>query len=98
MILAKLKQMRIHEELTLYQEGDKAEEIYFILHGNVTAQVDILPILKQKRQEKMGEEFLESDDEQDFANHKYMPINIYVEGSYFGDFECLVSEDHIREF
>jgi CRP-like cAMP-binding protein len=57
--------------------------VYFILKGSIKLQTDISEVL--------------SDDalvDPDFFN---VPFNLYVEGSYFGDSDCLLSKKAFRE-
>lgn len=52
--------------------------------------LDLLPYLKDKNQEEDSD----SDEEDQSLN---LPFNLYVEGSYFGDSDCLLEKDASRE-
>lgn len=49
-----------------------------------------MPYLKDKN-------FEEDSDEDDEDNSLNLPFNLYVEGSYFGDSDCLLEKDGSRE-
>lgn len=61
--------------------------VYFILKGSVIMYVDLHdPSINPDHQPKEKKNDEEDSDEDDAFN---IPFNLYVEGSYFGDSDCL---------
>ena len=71
-LLPKLKPLKVYELDVLYNTGDTAEEVFFILKGRVKLHCDA-----NEGDETLGE--------------NWIPFNLYVEGSYFGDSDIIVS-------
>lgn len=71
-MLPKLKPLKVYESDTLYNQGDTAEEVFFILKGRVKLLCDA-----NEGDEELGE--------------SWVPFNLYVEGSYFGDSDIIAT-------
>ena len=72
--------MKVYQKDILYNQGDYAEEVFFILKGRVKMYYDVNESLLEK-QEKSEKVIIN------------MPFNLYVEGSYFGDSDIFLSDD-----
>ncbi|CDW71963.1 cation channel family protein [Stylonychia lemnae] len=93
-VLPLLKNMKIYKGDTLYSQGDHADEIYFILKGSVIMHIDLHdPTINPSYQPKQKT----NEDEEDDDDSYNVPFNLYVEGSYFGDSDCLFQRRLQRE-
>lgn len=62
----------------LFSQGDIAEEVFFVLDGGFTLYVDVSDQLT-----------LESGTIDPVKDAFNVPYSLYVQGSYFGDSDCL---------
>ena len=77
--------MTLFENDILFNQGDQAEEIFFMLHGSVLLYVDVLDFMNM-------EPFIKSEDVKAFN----VPLAAYADGSYFGDSDCLLQKNGFR--
>ena len=82
-LIPRLKLMNLYDNDILFNQGDQAEEIFFVYHGSVLLYVDILDFLNM-------EPFV--TPEQTFN----IPMAIYSNGSYFGDNDILLQRNGFR--
>ena len=75
-MLPLLKPLKMYKNDMVYQQKDKAEEIFFILRGQVLMYIDL--------NDPEGSQ-LENKDENRDAGAFEVPFNMYIQGSYFGD-------------
>jgi len=75
--------MSLFENDILFSQGDQAEEIYFIFHGNVLLYVDLTDFLDMRILVKEDSCF-------------NVPLAIYSSGSYLGDNDVLLYKNGYR--
>ena len=77
-------QMKVRFKLLIFDVNMAI--VFFILKGSVIMHIDLNdPLINQdyEYKEKKGKDGNEEDDAYN------VPFNMYVEGSYFGDSDCL---------
>lgn len=82
-VIPKLKRMNMFDNDILFSQGDKAEEIFFVLNGTVLLMMDLTEIVDMS---------LFISEEQSFN----IPLAIYTASSYFGDNDVLLSRNANR--
>ena len=82
-MMPELKPLRMLAGDTLYQEGDHAEELYFIKQGKVKLHANINKFLVYQTQKENQDSESDSVDEKEIQ--QLVPFIAYVEGSHFGD-------------
>lgn len=82
-IIPRLKNLLYYENDILFNQGDQAEEVFFVFSGQIMLYVDIVDFLNM-------EPFIKSD--QSFN----LPLSVYVNGSYFGDNEVFLQTNGFR--
>ena len=75
--------MNLYDNDILFNQGDQAEEIFFVYDGSILLYVDVLDFLNM-------EPFVTA--EQCFN----IPMAIYSNGSYFGDNDTLLHRNGFR--
>lgn len=83
-MLSLLAQMKVYKNDILYCQGDPSEEIFFIIKGRVKFYYK-RPEPTTKQMELKAKGKIKSKVE-------LTPINLQVEGSYFGDNDVLLNE------
>lgn len=78
-----MKLMSLYDNDILFNQGDQAEEIFFVYQGSVLLYVDVLDFMDM-------EPFIKRD--QAFN----MPLAIYSNGSYFGDNDMMLQRNGFR--
>jgi CRP-like cAMP-binding protein len=82
-LIPRLKPMTLYDNDILFNQGDQAEEIFFVYNGSVLHYVDILDFMNM-------EPFIKND--QAFN----VPLCLFSDGSYFGDNEVLLQKNGFR--
>lgn len=75
--------MNLFENDILFSQGDQAEEIFFIFHGNVLLYVDLMEYVDMRHLVKEDSCF-------------NVPLAIYSSGSYLGDNDVLLHRNGYR--
>ena len=73
--------MKVYKKDILYGQGDQSGEVFFIIKGRVK--------FFWKKPGEQSEEHPEGEEE--ISQSKPDPINLHVEGSYFGDNDVLLA-------
>lgn len=76
--------MNLYDNDILFNQGDQADEIFFVYNGSFILYIDLLDFMNM-------EPFLKSD--QAFN----IPLCLYTNGSYFGDNEVLLNKNGFRQ-
>ena len=82
-IIPRLKQLTFYHNDIIFNQGDQAEEIFFILRGNVLLYIDVVDFLNMEPFIKQNSVF-------------NMPLAIFNNGSYFGDNDCFLQTNGFR--
>eukprot|EP00347_Sterkiella_histriomuscorum_P017792 403347976 len=88
-VLPLLKNMKIYKGDILYSQGDHADERSVVMHIDLND-----PAINPHYQPKEKKDDEDEDPQDDAYN---VPFNLYVEGSYFGDSDCLFQRRLQRE-
>eukprot|EP00347_Sterkiella_histriomuscorum_P009438 403341214 len=88
-VLPLLKNMKIYKGDILYSQGDHADESSVVMHIDLND-----PAINPHYQPKEKKDDEDEDPQDDAYN---VPFNLYVEGSYFGDSDCLFQRRLQRE-
>lgn len=81
-MLPMLQPMKMYKKDILYSQGDPAEDIFFIIKGRV----------KFFYQKKVTDEEKAMLKERGISLPEPVPINLHVEGNYFGDNDVLINQ------
>lgn len=82
LMLPMLQPMKMYKKDILYSQGDPAEDIFFIIKGRV----------KFFYETKVSEDDRKLLKERNVQLPEPVPINLHVEGNYFGDNDVLVNQ------
>jgi len=78
-LIPKLKLNSLFEKDIVYSQGDQAEEIHFLFHGEIILYKDVSDFIDMKDVVKMENTF-------------NIPFASYLTGSYFGDNDALIKK------
>lgn len=84
-LIPKLKLNSYFENDIVYSQGDQAEEIFFLFHGEVVFYLDISEVINMREVVRMEDAF-------------NIPFASYQTGSYFGDNDSIIQKNGQRAY